>query len=93
LYGVRTQIAGYFLPAVLRVVDVGLDADAVAHGDHHLAFDDGERLQLVLDAPPHRAEAVLVDRGWRLRGQGAREAEGECGEGDGAPLHPSTPCM
>ena len=44
----RRHLAG----RVLRPVDVGREPDAVAHRHHHLALDDGDRLQLLLGREP-----------------------------------------
>src|SRR6185437_17067676 len=42
---------GDFSLSVLRVVDVGGEPRTVPHGDHDLAVDHGERLELVLQIP------------------------------------------
>ena len=46
LYGVLTKTIGTLPVGVLRPVDVGREAHAVLHRDHHAAFDDGNLLQL-----------------------------------------------
>ena len=51
LYGVFDEDDRHLAGRVLRPVDVGRQADAVAHRHHHLALDDGERLQLLLELP------------------------------------------
>ncbi len=40
---------GVLLAGVLGAVDVGCHADAVAHGDHDLAVDDGDVFELFFD--------------------------------------------
>ena len=65
---------------VLRAVDVGRQPHAVAHRHHHLALDDGDGLELVLDvdAPLRvgRRESTL------LRGHQGGERHDENGEAE-----------
>jgi len=67
LYGVPHPDRRHFPGRVLRPVDVGGQPNAVGHRHHHLALDDGDRLQLGLrvDAalPVGGAERALLRRG------------------------------
>ncbi len=59
---------------VLRPVDVGREVDPVAHRHHHLAVDDGEPLELVLDRP------ALIFLLLRETGRLLRAADGDRGD-------------
>jgi Mg2+-importing ATPase len=67
------------LPAMSGSVDVELYADAVAHRDHELALDDGDRLELLLDRVASRAQGsqVLLRHGSGLRKPGGTDEREE----------------
>jgi len=71
-----------FLRRVLRTIDVGLHALAVAHGDHDFALDDGDGFQFFFRG------VALGDYGWigraGLRYRERRKGDGEAAEGNGA---------
>ena len=65
----------------LRHVDVGREPYAVAHRHHHLALDDGERLQLTLGVNAPRA-LLVRERSAPLCENGSRRTDNgqTCGE-------------
>ncbi len=76
----RRHLAG----GVLRVIDVGGEADAVAHRQHHLAVDHGERLELRLQRDPARLHRIGHRPAALGAGRTPRGGERQRREGKGA---------
>src|SRR5207249_2273940 len=70
-----------FLRRVLRAIDVGGEPDAVAHREHDLAVDHGERIQLPLDVPAAGLRLRGERPALRARGTGGGKEQNEGDEG------------
>jgi hypothetical protein len=71
--GSAAEDDGVSLRLILRPVDIGSHTDTVLHGHHHLAVDDGDVFELLLDG------RVFFDEGGEL----SAGTLGERGDRDG----------